>query len=89
MSQIMEEICDRDGYPLVKLHGLRMLNPSIFGHAPLSSADSTHMAQKMGTPWSGQYAPRTKATKGIVMAERVELAPTALQWKGYKQEVLW
>ena len=46
MAGAMRVICDADGMPLVKLHGLRMLDPAIFSHLPLSSADSCNVALK-------------------------------------------
>src|SRR6185295_12566351 len=41
MGEAMAVVCDERGRPRVKLHGLRMLNPTVFSHVPLSSADST------------------------------------------------
>lgn len=45
MGAAMDAVCDDLGRPPAKLHGLRMLNPTVFSHLPLSSADSTNVAQ--------------------------------------------
>lgn len=45
MGAAMDFICDDLGRPPAKLHGLRMLNPTVFSHLPLASADSTNAAQ--------------------------------------------
>lgn len=67
-----------DGTPLVKLHGLRMLNPAITGKVPLSSADSTNVARNIGMDgaWRGSYAPATKETRTDVLVERIEAVQT-------------
>lgn len=85
MADAMGAICDASGFPIVKLHGLRMLNPSIFGRIPLSSADSTNVAQNIGdtTRWNGTYRPMTRAARGNVLADRIEDSPVALRWDGY------
>jgi len=80
IRQAMDVVCDEEGFPKTKLHGLRMLNPRIFGKLPLSSADSTNVAQNKGTKWGGRYEPATPGTKAVVIAERVELSPAAIKW---------
>ncbi len=67
-------ICDSDGYPSCKLHGLRMLNPEIYTKIPLSSADSTNVARniKIDKAWKGTYQPRSKETRAAVLTERIE-----------------
>lgn len=67
-------ICDTDGYPKCKLHGLRMLNPKVFSQLPLSSADSTNVARNIGIDkaWRGTYQPSNKATRAQVLVERIE-----------------
>jgi hypothetical protein len=71
-------ICNGDGFPLVKLHGLRMLNVKITTKIPLASADSTNVARNIryDTAWTGSYAPATKETRVDVLIERIELHPT-------------
>lgn len=83
MDEAMSEVCNQDGVPTVKLHGLRMLNPTVFSHLPLSSADSTNVAQNIGADkrWtSGPYAPLTDSMRGLILAERIESHASANRW---------
>jgi len=45
MDKAMRVICDKDGYPKVKIHMLRCLNPDLFLRFPFYSGDSTGLAQ--------------------------------------------
>lgn len=45
MDEAMRVICDEAGYPKVKVHMLRCLNPDIFTRYPFHSGDSTGLAQ--------------------------------------------
>jgi len=45
MDKAMRVICDENGYPEVKIHMLRCLNPKIFTRFPFYSGDSTTIAQ--------------------------------------------
>jgi len=45
MNDIMSVMCDKDGYPKVKIHMLRCLDPKIFTRYPFHSGDSTSLAQ--------------------------------------------
>lgn len=75
MSQALETICDFDGRPLCKLHGLRMLNPKVFSKLPLASADSTNIGRNINIDknWSkGNYLPPTKEARALVMRQRIE-----------------
>lgn len=82
MAEAMDVVCDDNGRPLVKLHGLRMLDPKIFGRLPLASADSTNVARNVGidSRWRGTYLPHNKATRGIVLANRIESYGAAPAW---------
>ena len=82
MREIMQTICDSDGFPCVKLHGLRMLDPVLFSHVPLASADSCNVARNIGidSRWDGPYAPRSKATRALVMLDRIEHHASASRW---------
>lgn len=82
MAEIMSVVCDADGLPKVKLHGLRMLDPVIFSHLPLSSADSCNVARNVGIDrwWSGARAPRSRSTRAIIMMERIESHASAARW---------
>lgn len=45
MNETMKVLCDKDGFPKVKIHMLRCLNPNIFLRYPFHSGDSTGLAQ--------------------------------------------
>ncbi len=72
-KESLASIC-HNGFPICKLHGLRMLNPKIFTELPLSSADSTNVARNIGLDknWRGTYTPTSKETRGQIIAERIE-----------------
>lgn len=78
LQEALRPICDEDGYPLVKLHGLRMLNPKITAVIPLASGDSTNVARNIGldVAWKGTYTPATKETRATVLVERIERIET-------------
>lgn len=82
ISEAMEICCDKQGRPRTKLHGLRMLDPTITSHVPLSSADSTNCARNvpLDSRWEGPYEPMTKETRAALMVERIEFHATASFW---------
>lgn len=82
IAQAMRVICDEEGYPLVKLHGLRMLDPVIFSHLPLASADSCNVARNAGVDvkWNGPYAPRSRQLRALIMMDRIERHASARRW---------
>lgn len=82
MAQAMNEICDREGLPVTKLHGLRMLDPRVFSRFPFHSADSTNIARNIGidSAWKGTYSPPTKQARAMVMRERIEATNSRGWW---------
>lgn len=82
MAEAMDVLCDRDGRPACKLHGLRMLNPDIFTRFPFASADSTNIARNVGidSAWRGTYAPASKDARAQVMRERIEAHQPCVFW---------
>lgn len=84
IADVMSVVCDSSGYPLTKLHGLRMLDPVLFSHLPLSSADSCNVARNIGIDqaWSGPYVPRSKWARALVMMDRIEHHASARRWCG-------
>lgn len=82
MAQAMEVACDADGMPITKLHGLRMLDPTVFSHLPLSSADSVNVGRNCGidSAWKGTYTPASKSMRAAVLMERIELHASARRW---------
>jgi hypothetical protein len=91
MRDIIRHVVDQHGQPIAKLHGLRMLNPSVFKHLPLSSADSTNIARNIGidSKWTGAYSPQSKETRASIIAERIEStnSASALHWDEAKDKV--
>jgi hypothetical protein len=73
LYDVLPAICSA-GQPVTKLHGLRMLSHHIITAVPLASADSTNVARNIGidAKWAGGYAPATKETRAMVLAERIE-----------------
>jgi hypothetical protein len=74
MGQAMHLLCDGDGYPMCRLHGLRMLDPAVFTRLPLASADSTTIGRNVGidSRWTGAYSPPTKAARASLLRARIE-----------------
>lgn len=81
MAAAMNAACDDRGRPITKLHGLRMLDPAVFQHLPLSSADSTNAAVNCGAVERfGMYVPPTASQRAAVIAERIESFNSASLW---------
>jgi len=80
---------DTDGQPPCKLHGLRMLNPTVFSHLPLASADSTNVARNIGLDcrWDKGYLKNmSKPARGAVLVDRIEAHASASRWAGRHNE---
>lgn len=82
MGQAMRTVCDFAGRPVCKLHGLRMLDPEVFGAFPFASADSTNVGRNIGIDqaWRGTYQPKTKEGRAAVMRERIESTNAPARW---------
>ena len=82
MSEVMDVCTDENGFPKTRIHGLRMLDPTVFSHIPLSSADSTNVGRNCGIDkaWRGPYAPKSPKTRALVMMERIEAHASASRW---------
>lgn len=74
MHQVMRVVCNDDGQPACRLHGLRMLNSEVFRRFPFASADSTNIGQNIGidSAWRGTYQPPTKEARAQMMRARIE-----------------
>lgn len=79
MGEILSAICDTEGQPICKLHGLRMLSPAIFSRYPFSSADSTNISQNIGMDksWQNGYSIKDRAWRAVTMARRIEAVNSA------------
>lgn len=82
MAEAMTVLCDERGRPYVKLHGLRMLNTEVFTRFPFASADSTNVARNVGIDGrhKGEMAIASKATRGLVLTNRIEGCQSAPAW---------
>lgn len=81
IGEVLDEICDDQGRPPGRLHGLRMLDPEIFSRIPLASADSTNAAVNCGSlSRFGSYLPPTSAQRAAVIAERIESFNSSAVW---------
>lgn len=92
MAQAMNAICDADGFPPTKLHGLRMLNPEVFSRLPFASADSTNIGRNVGidSRWKGSYTPPNKEVRAAVIRARVEAVNAPARWdRQMTQERMW
>lgn len=85
----MNTVCDKNGTPFCKLHGLRMLNPDVFSRLPLSSADSTNIARNVGidSRWSGPYSPASKPARAAILRGRIEAAQSLPFWTKARAQV--
>ena len=82
IAEAMDAICDSEGRPMCKLHGLRMLNPKVFTKMPLASADSTNATVNCGSlDRFGMYKPPTASQRAEVIAERIEAHNSAPVWE--------
>jgi len=82
ITEAMTAACGNDGRPLARLHGLRMLNPQIFRHLPLTSADSTNAAVNSGSlSRFGMYLPPTSSQRAAVIADRIEAFNSSPIWR--------
>jgi hypothetical protein len=82
IARAMRVLCDDDGQPLVRLHGLRMLNPEVFTRLPFASADSTNIGRNVGIDqrWTGAYSPPTKEARAALMRARIEAQNAPARW---------
>lgn len=82
MSAAMKVLCDENGSPITKIHGLRMLNPEVFTRFPFASADSTNIGRNIGIDksWKGNYMPPTKEMRAQVMRSRIEAFNAPHRW---------
>ena len=82
MAEAMNTICNRDGLPSCKIHGLRMLDPKVYTQFPFASADSTNIGRNIGidSAWRGTYTPPTKESRATMMRMRIESLQAPTFW---------
>jgi len=83
MHEILEVICDNNGKPKVKIHGLRMLNPEIFTKIPFTSADSTSVGRNTTNQYrfNGGYRPISAWARAQVLIDRIESFNSPQSWR--------
>ena len=91
MAEALDLVTDREGRPICKLHGLRMLDSVIFAHVPFASADSTNVARNIGLDgrWSGPYVPPSQHVRALVIIDRIEAHAAASTWNRDSAGVGW
>jgi hypothetical protein len=82
MALVMEAVTDREGRPLCKLHGLRMMNPVIFKKYPFRSVDSTNCAQNATRNGKRIDQHLTSGQGAIITAWRIEAHQSPPVWDG-------
>lgn len=84
ISEAMGVVCDADGRPIAKLHGLRQMNPTVFSVIPYASVDSTNVARNIGidSAWTGSYIPKRKETRAMLLRDNIENHASAARWSG-------
>jgi len=82
MAEAMAVLCDGEGRPKVRMHGLRMLDPEIFSRLPFASADSTNIGRNIGidSAWRGTYTPPTKEARAMLIRQRIEATNAPAVW---------
>lgn len=81
MADFMDAVCDGEGRPPCKLHGLRMLNPKVFTRLPLHSADSCNAAVNSGVCMKKGVYPNLERWQGSErIARRFEMFQSAPVW---------
>ncbi len=85
MAEAMSVICDENGRPKTRLHGLRMLDTRLFSALPFASADSTNVARNIGLDqrWHGPYVPASQTVRALVIMDRIESHAAASVWAGH------
>ena len=84
ISEAMGVACDANGCPLVRLHGLRQMDPEVFSVVPYASVDSTNVARNIGidSAWTGSYIPKRKETRAMLLRDNIENHASAARWNG-------
>ena len=81
MRDVMRTICDNEGKPICKIHGLRMMATDIFTKIPFSSVDSTYAGRTASYDSRfGKNAPLEKWQRADVIASRIESFNSASHW---------
>lgn len=90
MAEVMNVACDKNGFPRVKLHGLRMLDARIFSRYPFSSCDSTNVARNAGndSAWNHPKLPTDPKRRAQLLLMHIESHAAAWRWTGSDDTLL-
>lgn len=91
MAVVMDALCDDEGRPPCRLHGLRMMRGDIVERLPLSSADSSVVSRGKHTSSNTHAAVAGLAGERIrceILALRAEAYQSAEKWEHHRQQVL-
>jgi len=80
ITEVAPILFDEHGRPVCKIHGLRMMNASIFSHIPFSSVDSTNIARNHDRE-SERYGISNEVAAQIINS-RLEQHAAAARWSG-------
>lgn len=90
MGEAMGVLCDHLGRARCRIHGLRMLDPDLFGRLPLASADSANAAINAGTPSRfGRFGDLPREQRADLLADQAELHQSAARWIPSPQKALF
>lgn len=79
MDDAMRVVCDDGGRPRTRLHGLRMMSPTVFSVYPFASVDSTNVARNHNR--GPRAYPRISQTmEAMLIADRMERHACAARW---------
>ena len=92
MRKAFEVVCNSDGIPKVKIHGLKMLDPEIVNGFPFSSCDSAGavILSSFDKDWQFPYAPLQKSARASLYADYIENAqsPSFYKFKPIQLDLL-
>ena len=80
MVEVLDVLCDSNGHPKTRLHGLRQLNPKIFKDIPYASADSCNAGINAGSKKRFSYMPPKASQRATVIACMIEGTNSAAAW---------
>lgn len=73
MTELLDHVCDLEGRPPCKLHGLRMMDPRIFTRIPFASVDSVNVGVNVASKQRfGMYVPPSTSVRAEMIADRIE-----------------
>jgi hypothetical protein len=84
IGNILNYICDDEGKPQVKIHGLKMMDPTLLAHIPFSSVDSTTLGRNLlrDQLWKGPFSPSSPLARATIIMDRLENHAKASRWSG-------